>query len=70
MISGVILCLFGEASVLLSLPHTVWAVSFLLLNLLYIPLVEERQLKRRFGESYEEYCRHVHRFIPRLRPWR
>jgi protein-S-isoprenylcysteine O-methyltransferase Ste14 len=70
MISGVILCLFGEALVLLSLPHTLWAVSFLVLNLLYIPLVEEPQLKRRFGESYEEYCRHVRRFIPRLRPWR
>jgi protein-S-isoprenylcysteine O-methyltransferase Ste14 len=69
MISGVILLLFGEASVLLSWPHAVWAVSFLLLNGIYIPLVEEPQLKRRFGESYCEYCRHVRRFIPRLRPW-
>lgn len=70
MISGVILCLFGEALVLLSPPHGVWAVGFLALNVFYIPLIEEPQLERRFGDSYREYCRHVRRFIPRLTPWR
>jgi protein-S-isoprenylcysteine O-methyltransferase Ste14 len=69
MISGVILILFGEASALLSPPHSAWAVSFLTLNLAYIPFVEEPQLERRFGDSYREYCRHVRRFIPHLRPW-
>lgn len=29
---------------------------------------EERELKTRFGESYERYCRLVPRFVPRLRP--
>ena len=70
MISGVILLLFGEALVLMSPPHSVWAVCFVMLNLIYIPLVEEPQLERRFGYSYREYCRHVRRFIPRVRPWR
>ena len=70
MISGVILLLFGEALVLLSRSHGIWAVCFLLLNLIYIPIVEEPQLERRFGNSYREYCRHVRRFIPRFRPWR
>jgi len=70
MISGVILFLFGEAFALLSPPHGVWAVCFVILNLIYIPLVEEPQLERRFGDSYREYRRHVRRFIPRLRPWR
>ncbi len=65
MISGVIFILFGEALALLSLPHGV----FLILNLVYIPLMEEPQLERRFGESYREYRRHVRRFLPRLRPW-
>jgi len=41
MISGVILLLFGEALVLLSPPHAMWAVGFLILNLFYIPVVEE-----------------------------
>jgi len=40
MISGVILLLFGEALVLLSWSHGIWAVCFLLLNLIYIPIVE------------------------------
>jgi protein-S-isoprenylcysteine O-methyltransferase Ste14 len=70
MISGVIMLLFGEALVLLSPPHCIWAVGFLVLNLLYIPVVEEPQLERRFGDSYREYCRHVRRFIPRFTPWR
>jgi protein-S-isoprenylcysteine O-methyltransferase Ste14 len=70
MISGVILILFGEALALLSPPHGVWAVCFLILNLIYIPLVEEPRLERRFGDSYREYRGHVRRFIPRLRPWR
>jgi protein-S-isoprenylcysteine O-methyltransferase Ste14 len=69
MIAGVILFLFGEAFALTSSPHGIWAVCFLIINLIYIPLVEEPQLERRFGDSYREYCRHVRRFIPRLRPW-
>jgi len=52
MISGVILVLFGEALVLLSRPHGIWAVSFMVLNLIYLPLVEEPGLERRFGDSY------------------
>lgn len=69
MISGVLLLLFGEAFVLLSPPQGMWAVFFLLLNLIYIPLFEEPQLERRFGASYREYRREVRRFLPRLRPW-
>jgi protein-S-isoprenylcysteine O-methyltransferase Ste14 len=30
--------------------------------------LEERELKTRFGEAYERYCRLVPRFVPRLRP--
>jgi len=69
MISGVVLVLFGEAALLLSLPHLAWAAFFLGLNALYIPLVEEPALARRFGASYREYRAHVPRVIPRLRPW-
>ena len=69
MISGVVLFLFGESLVLLSRPHAAWAVFFLALNCVFIPLVEEPQLERRFGEAYREYCRHVPRVLPRLRPW-
>ena len=70
MISGVILVLLGEALFLGSMPHVRWAVAFLAINLIYIPLLEEPQLERRFGESYRTYCRHVPRLFPRIRPWR
>jgi protein-S-isoprenylcysteine O-methyltransferase Ste14 len=69
MISGVVGILFGEAALLVSKPHLVWALSFMALNMIYIPLLEEPQLAVRFGDSYREYCRHVPRLVPRLRPW-
>jgi protein-S-isoprenylcysteine O-methyltransferase Ste14 len=69
MISGVLLVLLGEALVLRSRPHLVWAAIFFAINATYIPLLEEPDLEGRFGERYREYCRHVPRLIPRLRPW-
>jgi protein-S-isoprenylcysteine O-methyltransferase Ste14 len=69
MISGVLFVLFGEALVLLSRPHLSWALTFLVVNIIYIPLLEEPQLRRRFGSSYAEYCDHVPRLLPRFRPW-
>lgn len=69
MISGVLFMVLGEGLILQSTPHLSWALLFFLINAIYIPLVEERQLLQRFGESYREYCRHVPRLFPRLRPW-
>jgi protein-S-isoprenylcysteine O-methyltransferase Ste14 len=69
MISGVVLVLFGEAMVLRSRPHLQWALIFLAINAVYIPLFEEPLLAQRFGESYRNYCRHVPRLLPRWRPW-
>jgi protein-S-isoprenylcysteine O-methyltransferase Ste14 len=69
MISGVIFALFGEALLLLSFPHALWALTFLALNLVWIPLIEEPQLELRFGDPYREYCRNVPRVIPRWTPW-
>ncbi len=69
MISGVVLVIFGEAGVLLSRPHLAWALIFLGINTVYIPLLEEPSLAERFGDEYRVYCRHVPRLLPRLRPW-
>lgn len=69
MISGVIGVLVGEALVLRSVPHLVWALFFTVLNLVYIPLVEEPQLERRFGDAYRHYCANVPRVVPRATPW-
>lgn len=69
MITGVFLVLCAQSLMLRSVPHAGWAGVFLLLNIIWIPLVEEPGLRARFGESYREYCRHVGRLVPRLRPY-
>lgn len=69
MISGVVFVLAGEAMLLASRPHAIWALTFLGINLVYIPLLEEPTLRNRFGETFRDYCRHVPRIIPRIRPW-
>jgi len=69
MISGLIFVLFSEALLLRSRPHAEWAATFLVINLIYIPLLEEPMMVARFGDDYREYCRHVGRILPRLRAW-
>lgn len=69
MISGVIFMIFGEALILLSIPHAMWALTFLAANFIYIPLLEEPQLRNRFGADYVEYCNNVPRLFPRLSPY-
>jgi protein-S-isoprenylcysteine O-methyltransferase Ste14 len=69
MISGVLAILLGEAVLLGSLPLLMWFAAVLAVNAVYLPLIEERGLKRRFGREYETYQAHVPRWIPRLRPW-
>lgn len=70
MISGVIFILASEAMLLMSRPHAVWTLIFTVINLIYIPLLEEPMLRQRFGEPYREYCRHVPSIFPRLTPWK
>jgi protein-S-isoprenylcysteine O-methyltransferase Ste14 len=37
---------------------------------LFVLLYEEPTLRRKFGAEYEEYCRNVRRWLPRMRAWR
>jgi protein-S-isoprenylcysteine O-methyltransferase Ste14 len=69
MISGVLFVLLGEAVLFGSLPLLVWFGVVLAVNAVYLPLVEERGLRRRFGQEYETYRANVPRWIPRARPW-
>jgi protein-S-isoprenylcysteine O-methyltransferase Ste14 len=64
------LLLLGQAILFKSFEFLLYgAVLFLLLHLLVV-FVEERMLKREFGELYEQYCKSVPCWIPRLRPFR
>jgi len=36
---------------------------------LFVQLYEEPTLRRMFGAEYEEYCRNVRRWLPRMRAW-
>jgi protein-S-isoprenylcysteine O-methyltransferase Ste14 len=69
MISGVLFILLGEAACFASLPLLIWFAAVFGVNAVYLPLVEERGLRRRFGADYEAYRANVPRWIPRLRPW-
>ena len=55
MISGVAFLLAGEAALLGSIPLLLWFASVVAVNAVYLPLVEEPGLRRRFGEDYDVY---------------
>ena len=69
MISGVLCLLCGEALSLGSKPLAGWFVTFFLINLVYIPLLEEPGLEERFGRPYRVYKQNVPRWLPKLKPW-
>ena len=69
MISGVLCLLLGEAALLGAVPLLAWFGGVFAVNAVYLPLVEEPGLVRRFGADYESYRNQVPRWVPRLRPW-
>ena len=69
MISGVLLVLLGEALLTASLPLCYWFLVAGAINAIYIPLLEEPGLVKRFGDEYGTYKRNVPRWVPRLTPW-
>jgi len=70
MITGVLAILVGEAIAFGARQLWTWAALFLVINHVYFLLSEEPGLVDRFGAEYEEYKRHVPRWIPRLTAWR
>jgi protein-S-isoprenylcysteine O-methyltransferase Ste14 len=69
MISALAVILLGETAILGSWSVAVLFGWFVVLNAIYIPLIEEPRLVRRFGEEYERYRRAVPRWIPRRAAW-
>lgn len=69
MITGVFIILLSEAIFFRSRPLLIWSLLFLGINLIYMPLIEEPGLRRRFGKEYDDYARNVPRWVPRRTPW-
>jgi protein-S-isoprenylcysteine O-methyltransferase Ste14 len=66
MVMGGLLILTGESIFYYSPSTFGLAVLFILSLYLYIRYVEEPELKKRFGQPYDDYLKRVPRFIPVL----
>ncbi|HEV8282745.1 MAG TPA: isoprenylcysteine carboxylmethyltransferase family protein [Chitinophagaceae bacterium] len=69
MILGVFIVLLGEALSLWSKNILIWAGCFFIINTIYFIISEEPGLEKRFGDEYNEYKKHVSRWLPRLTPY-
>ena len=70
MIIGVGCIVAGEAVLFGSVALLAWLAVVAALNAVYMPLVEEPGLERRFGDDYLRYRRAVPRWVPTTRPGR
>jgi len=69
MYLGAVLALIGGAIFYASYPAFGYAAFFFVCTHLLVVFYEEPALRRTFGSDYEEYCRNVRRWWPRLRAW-
>ena len=67
MVSCVSFISLGEALLFGSLALLCWCGFFVTVNLIYIPLVEEPELEKRYGEGYLGFKKRVPRWIPGTR---
>lgn len=70
MITGAILIFAFETILLKSWAIAIWMTVFFTGKTLYFVFVEEKELTKRFGNSYTQYKNNVPRWIPRLQPWK
>jgi protein-S-isoprenylcysteine O-methyltransferase Ste14 len=69
MVTGVFGALLGLGLIVHSVGIAlIWTPAYVLVHLVELKRVEEPELTRRFGATYEEYRRRVPMFFPRLRP--
>ncbi|MDR0580979.1 MAG: isoprenylcysteine carboxylmethyltransferase family protein [Holosporaceae bacterium] len=70
MITSVLMMLLAESLLLDSWHIFILFILFLIGNIIYFSLFEEKDLEKRFGKDYEIYKRNVPSWIPRLTKWK
>jgi protein-S-isoprenylcysteine O-methyltransferase Ste14 len=65
IMAGELLVIWAVALYLASLGVMLYAVAISIAAHLAVVHIEEPELRKRFGASYEEYCRSVPRWLPR-----
>lgn len=63
-----LLVIWAEALYVASVGVWLYAIAISVLAHLAVVRIEEPELRSRFGAAYDEYCRDVPRWIPRLSP--
>ena len=67
MFWGAFCVVFGEALVFNSQRLLYYFLVVVAMQMVHVPLNEERWLRRGFGAEYEEYCRHAARSSDQIR---
>lgn len=70
MYVGVVSAILGQALMFASPALLIYAAITWLAFHIFVAGYEEPTLRETFGAQYEEFCRNVRRWIPRLTPWR
>ena len=69
MYLAVVGAILGQSMILGDLMLVLYAALVWLVTHLFVVSYEEPTLRRKFRDEYAEFCAHVPRWIPRLRPW-
>jgi len=68
MVAGWIIMMFGVGVLLNSISLIfIFTPLFLLLNIIYLKTIEEKEMEKKFGQEYLKYKGSVPMFIPRFR---
>ncbi len=68
MYEAVLFVIAYQTTISWSLLVLLYLIFVLTCFYLFVLIYEEPHLRKVFGSEYQEYCRQVHRWLPRLRP--